>query len=57
MGCASFLFTDFETSTGTATVRVRIADWISARQRLTDEEETQPEKRQRPLLEKERKMT
>jgi len=31
MGCASFLFTDFESSYGTETIRVRIAGWSSAR--------------------------
>jgi hypothetical protein len=36
---------DFESSFGTETLRVRIADWSSARNQLPHEEETRPESR------------
>jgi hypothetical protein len=57
MGCASFLFTDSESSTGTELVRVRIAGWSSPRLKLPNEEETRPKpKKQKPLLMKEKQM-
>jgi hypothetical protein len=56
MGCASFLFTDSESSTGTELLRVRIAGWSSPRLKLPNEEETRPKpKKQKPLLMKEMK--
>jgi hypothetical protein len=56
IGRASFLFTDFESSPGTETVRVRIAGWSGCKIKAANEEETLPKrKNQRPLLEKEGK--
>jgi hypothetical protein len=51
MGCASFLFTDFESSPGTEIFRVRIADWSSVLE-AANEEETRPEKQKDAFKEK-----
>jgi hypothetical protein len=46
----------FESSYGTETIRVRIADWSSARKQAANEEETQQkQKRQKPLLKEKKK--
>jgi hypothetical protein len=52
MGCASFLFTDFESSSGTETLRVWIADWRSEESPPQEEETYQNKKTKTAFKEK-----